>query len=160
MKTIVLFAFLGLFCSHALAQYDGASVTVNGRTYKCDKLGGVGTSMFLENTANPVFTEFAYAHEDCIVPKGNYQIVKEKINATFSEQRRAELANEQISIWIFIKPSTGNVISVCFLMRTTSLITPQEIYTLENHIKTLNFPQNTLCHSMPFIRYPAKVLWN
>jgi len=69
--------------SFASAQnyYDANTINVNGRIYDCHKFGDEpDADMYLENMSNQLFPEFFYSHKDYILPQGNYNAVKQKIN--------------------------------------------------------------------------------
>ncbi|MCU0445764.1 MAG: hypothetical protein MUE85_12695 [Microscillaceae bacterium] len=143
--------------THTLfAQFNTPTVVVNGRTYVRYIWAGGNYSVF--NQANPDLPRRS-GHRDCDLATMDYSQVKTKINEVFSATRRTALSNEIIMMKFWIKPSTGELLQIVFTVSNNTQITPQEIYALENKLKTLNFPQPTVCHIGNYVVAEAQIVW-
>ncbi len=137
------------------------SVIVNGRIYICTKIPYQNT-MYVHNEDFEATTPPTRPQTmDCQLPTLDYPLIEQKIREVFNVHRFLALKSEGGigSMDIFIVPTTGQVTSVKFILDTGSSVTREEIYQLENKMKSIILPQPSSCHVNTLLRGEHPIIW-
>ncbi len=155
---LLLFFNSNLFGQNIFA--NNPTLEINGRTYKC--LFSI-SEVYVFNANQPLIQGSpGIPALDCVLPILNRTSIRQKIQEVFSPERETFLRSikEDCVIDIYIIPSTGQVCDLQFTIDPNSQLTLQEVYLLENKLKTLIMSQNTECHpgnymhhSFPLFKY-------
>ncbi len=158
--------FFAFFQTAQAQNFVEPSVIVNGRVYICEKSND-GKIMWIHNenfeTTTPP-TPWGY-HPDCQMPTLNHPLIEQKIKEVFTSHRYFQLQNEKIinhsggMIHFYVVPSTGQIVSVRFILDQNSSLTREEIYQLEDKIKSINLPQPTICYSNNLLEGQHPIIW-
>jgi hypothetical protein len=92
----------------------------------------------------------------------NKSLLKDAVNSVFSPTRKAELYANLVgmSLTLYVNPSTGELVDVYFYIRHNSIITPTEVYQLDQALKGLMMPQCPECVAKSYIVIGYAIKWN
>lgn len=168
MKYLFLFILFYLLISYDVQSQNvfstNDSIIVSGNTYKSIHRRVYN---YVYNKNNPSLT-WDYASEPP-APVGcremspliriNRPLVENAVNSVLSPERKAELGVNLVgmSLTLYINPSTGELIDVYFYIRHNNIITPTEVYELDQALKGLMMPPSPSCTNKSYIIYPYSI---
>ncbi|MCU0445491.1 MAG: hypothetical protein MUE85_11285 [Microscillaceae bacterium] len=162
MKFLLIFISNILLALNTIAQspFLVTNFTVSGKTYNCEQRYNA-TRIYNQQNLSYNRTLESHPKNNCDRAKLDYPKVREVFHSVFNATRRAQFKTNDtyLGITFYIKPTTGEILEVSFMVGKNTPFTRNDIYALEQGLKGKIMPAKTFCAPMTYIIFPLVVYW-